>query len=247
MLPKIDTPIFDIELPISKKVIKVKPFTVKEEKLLLFAQQSNSDKSIIESVMQVCNNCLVEDIDVRKLASFELEYLFIKLRAVSINNIIKLNILDEKNSTEDAPVYIQTDLNLDDAEIKVNSEKEIADRIKLDDTYSIKLRYPAYSQLDAIDMKPNEDKAAGDIAVSLISSVIESVYNQDGSEVYVLDDYNQEEKDEFLSSLTSKNFAQIQEFLSLAPVLYLKIKYENEEGDKFERELRGLADFFMLA
>ena len=63
MLPKIDTPIFDIELPISKKVIKVKPFTVKEEKLLLFAQQSNSDKSIIESVMQVCNNCLVEDID----------------------------------------------------------------------------------------------------------------------------------------------------------------------------------------
>ena len=81
----------------------------------------------------------------------------------------------------------------------------------------------------------------------MVSSVVESVFNEDGTEVYILDDYSQDEKDEFLSSLTSKNFSQIQEFLSLQPTLYLKFEYENEDGDKFERELRGLADFFMLA
>ena len=246
MLPKIDTPIFDIELPISKKTIKVRPFTVKEEKILLFAQQEDSDQSVIQSVLQVCNNCVVNDEDISKLATFEVEYLFVKLRALSVNNIIGLNIIDEKRSTEEEKVYIKTEINLDDVIIKTN-DKKIVDKIRLDDTYQIKLRFPAYAQLDKIDLVPNEEKKAGDIAVSLVSSVVESVFNKDGSEVYILDDYSQEEKDEFLSSLSSKNFTQIQEFLSLQPILYLKFEYENEDGDKFERELRGLADFFMLA
>ena len=246
MLPKIDTPIFDIELPISKKTIKVRPFTVKEEKILLFAQQEDSDQSVIQSVLQVCNNCVVNDEDISKLATFEVEYLFVKLRALSVNNIIGLNIIDEKRSTEEEKVFIKTEINLDDVIIKTN-DKKIVDKIKLDDTYQIKLRFPAYAQLDKIDLVPNEEKKAGDIAVSLVSSVVESVFNKDGSEVYILDDYSQEEKDEFLSSLSSKNFTQIQEFLSLQPILYLKFEYENEDGDKFERELRGLADFFMLA
>ena len=246
MLPKIDTPIFDIELPISKKTIKVRPFTVKEEKILLFAQQEDSDQSVIQSVLQVCNNCVVNDEDISKLATFEVEYLFVKLRALSVNNIIGLNIIDEKRSTEEEKVFIKTEINLDDVIIKTN-DKKIVDKIRLDDTYQIKLRFPAYAQLDKIDLVPNDEKKAGDIAVSLVSSVVESVFNKDGSEVYILDDYSQEEKDEFLSSLSSKNFTQIQEFLSLQPILYLKFEYENEDGDKFERELRGLADFFMLA
>lgn len=247
MLPKIDTPIFDIELPISKKVVKVRPFTVKEEKILLFAQQENADKTVIESVLQVCNNCVVNEEDVSKLATFELEYLFVKLRAISVNNIVSLNIIDDKKSTEEEKVYIKTEINLDDITIQTNESKKINNKIKLDDTYQIKLRFPAYAQLDKIDLVPNENKKAGDIAVSLVSSVVESVFNEDGTEVYILDDYSQDEKDEFLSSLTSKNFSQIQEFLSLQPTLYLKFEYENEDGDKFGRELRGLADFFMLA
>ena len=245
MLPKIDSPKFEIELPVSKKTVSVRPFTVKEEKILLFAQQDNKEQSIIESIMQVVNNCILDKTDVSNLPTFELEYLFVKLRGLSVNNIIELNIRDEVQSTEEKPVYVKSKLEIDNKEIKFGDE-EVLNKLELNDTYMIKLRHPTYTTLNVF----NEEKLknnVSDLAIELIGSVIESVYSKDGKEVFLLDDYAEEEKNEFFNSLSTNNFNDIQKFISQAPYLYAKINWEDGNGDKKERELKGLLDFFMFA
>ena len=145
MLPKIDAPQFNIELPVSKKSVKVRPFTVKEEKILLFAQQEDQDKSVIDAIMQVVNNCVLDKTEITELSTFELEDLFVKIRAISVNQIITLNVRDEVASTEEEPVWNKAEFDLDTIEIKFASE-QVEDKIELNDEYMIKLRYPTYKQ-----------------------------------------------------------------------------------------------------
>jgi hypothetical protein len=246
MLPKIDAPQFNIELPVSKKSVKVRPFTVKEEKILLFAQQEEKDKSIIEAIIQVINNCVLDKTKVELLNTFELEYLFIKLRAISVNQIITLNIKDEELSTEEEPVWDKAEFDLDDMEIKF-ATKEAESKIELNDTYMIKLRYPSYNTIGKFSKEALSDKPASQIAVELVGSVIESVYSKDGEEVFLLDDHTDEEREEFYSSLSTSNFAKVQEFMASAPYIYGELKYENSKGETVIKELKGLSDFFMLA
>lgn len=246
MLPKIDSPQFNIELPVSKKSVKVRPFTVKEEKILLFAQQEDQDKSVIDAIMQVVNNCVLDKTDITELSTFELEYLFVKIRAISVNQIITLNVRDEVASTEEEPVWNKAEFDLDTIEIKFSSE-QVEDKIELNDEYMIKLRYPTYKTISKFDAKTIKDRPASSLAVELVGSVIESVYSKDGEEVFLLDDYSEEEREEFYGSLSTANFSKVQRFMGSAPYLYGKFSYEDSNGDVQEKELKGLSDFFMFA
>ena len=128
-LPKIDQPLFDVVIPSSQQKIVFRPFLVKEEKILLIAQQSGNDAEIIRAIKQILGNCIQSEVNIDTLAIFDLEYLFLKLRAKSVNNIIKLSYKD----TEDEKIY-DFELNLDEIEVNIpeqaNSKIEITDDTK---------------------------------------------------------------------------------------------------------------------
>ena len=243
-LPKIDAPVFDLTLPVSGTKIKYRPFTVREEKILLIEQQQKDVAAISQSIKQVVQNCILNDVTIQHIPTFEVEYLFIRLRSTSINNVIKLNIQDpDFVPTEEQSVFsAEVEINLDD--VTVDLSREATDTVKLNDEYNIKLKYPTYDDFDKINDEELEKELATDIAFDMIGNTIDSVYSNGGDEVFVFSDYTKTEKREFLESLSSKNFADIQKFLSAAPAVSYTISYINHAGEEKSRELRGLIDFF---
>jgi DNA-binding Lrp family transcriptional regulator len=242
-LPKIDVPVFTLTLPYSEKKIQYRPFTVKEEKILLFGQQSRDPRQIALAVKQVVQNCIMSDHDITDLPSFEVDYLFLKLRSVSVNNVINVKIKDEG----DDQFY---DAEVDLEQVNLVSEKTHPGKFSLNDTYMVKLRFPSFKNIEEVTKAQeslSEGSNAGQLTFDLVGETIESVYNEDGSEVFFLKDYDRAERVEFLESLSSKNFTEIQAFLSSIPQLRHTVTYEKEDGTKVDRELRGLFDFFMFA
>lgn len=240
-LPKIDVPFFTLDLPYSGLKVQFRPFTVKEEKILLFAQQSQDVRQIAMAIKQVAQNCIVNDVKLEDMFTFEVDFYFVKLRAVSVNNIVKLKIKDVFNEEE---VFYDTELNLD--EVELLKIKKTNNKIKLNDTYSIKLTYPKYGDIESVISALTEVNA-GELTFSLIGQCIESVYSKDGEEVYLLSEYTQEERKEFLESLSTKNFKDIQDFISDIPALTHEIKYKAKDGEMKSKVLRGLFDFFSYA
>lgn len=240
-LPKIDVPVFNLELPYSGVKVQYRPFTVKEEKILLFAQQSKDPKQIATAIKQVAQNCIVNKTKLEDMFTFEVDYYFVKLRSVSVNNIVKLKIRDTDNGEE---VYYDTTVDLE--EVKLVKRKPKNNKVELNDTYSIKLTYPRYGDIESV-LSVITDSNAGELTFSLIGQCIESVYSKDGEEVYKLSEYTSEERKEFLESLSSKNFKDIQEFITDIPALEHTIKYVTNNGEEREKVLRGLFDFFTFA
>lgn len=239
-LPKIDVPVYNIVLPYSKTKLSYRPFTVKEEKILLFSQTEQDPKQIASSIKQVVQNCIMNDIDISNLPAFEVDYFFLKLRSASINNIVKMKIKDD-----DSEEYVDVELDLE--EVCLVSSQEVSDKIELNDQYNIKLKYPSFKDVEQTISFLGENSTQGDLTVSLIGESIESVYSKDGSEVYKFTDYTREERNEFLESLTTKNFKDIQEFLAAAPVLEYELEYVSSAGEQKSKTLRGLFDFFTFA
>jgi hypothetical protein len=142
-LPKIDQPIFDMTIPSIGKTITFRPFLVKEEKILLIAQQSGNDTDVIRAIKQILNNCVLEDIDLDSLAIFDIEYMFLKLRSKSVNNIVKLSYRD----VEDGEVY---DFELDLDTIEVTIPENIGSKIEINDTVGMTMKYPSASITDRL-------------------------------------------------------------------------------------------------
>ena len=234
MLPKIDKPIFEITVPSMKREVKFRPFTVKEEKILLVAQQESNEKSIILAIKQVINNCCQEDkFDVDKLATFDLEYLFLKLRARSINNVIEVSYRDN----EDDKVY---DFEIDLDEVEMLQNADASNIISITDTVGIKMKYPSVT---IIDDAPTEASAA-DVVEYLIRKCIDSIYDEES--VYPADEYDEKELLEWIDSLDVETFNKIRAFFDNLPQMYYKLEYTNSLGNERTIELSTLSDFFIL-
>jgi len=231
-LPKIDQPLFDMTIPSTGKKITFRPFLVKEEKILLIAQQSGNDSEIIRAIKQILNNCIQDDIDLDSFAIFDLEYAFLKLRARSVNNIVKLAYRD----TEDEEVY-NFELDLDTIEIEM--PEKINSKIDITDTIGMTMKYPSASITDKMTNFDNEV----DLMTFFIVNCIDTIYDEDS--VYVADDFSEEEISEFLDGLDVKSFEKIREFFESVPRLYHKIEYTNSIGSERSIELTSLKDFFM--
>jgi hypothetical protein len=231
-LPKIDQPLFDMTIPSTGKKIAFRPFLVKEEKILLIAQQSGNDSEIIRAIKQILNNCIQDDIDLDSFAIFDLEYAFLKLRARSVNNIVKLAYRD----TEDDEVY-NFELDLDKIEIEM--PEKINSKIDITDTVGMTMKYPSASITDKMTNFDNEV----DLMTFFIVNCIDTIYDEDS--VYVADDFSEEEISEFLDGLDVKSFEKIREFFESVPRLYYKIEYTNSIGSERSIELTSLKDFFM--
>jgi hypothetical protein len=231
-LPKISQPLFDMTIPSTGKKITFRPFLVKEEKILLIAQQSENDTEIIRAIKQILNNCIQEDIDIDNLAIFDLEYMFLKLRARSVNNIVKLSYRD----TEDEKIY-DFELDLDTIEIEI--PKKINSNIDVSENVGMTMKYPSASITDRMKDFDNEV----DLMTFFIVNCIDTIYDEDS--VYVANEFSEEEITEFLDGLDVKSFEKIREFFENIPRLQHTIEYKNSNGSTRTIELSSLKDFFM--
>lgn len=233
-LPKISHPIFELTLPSTKQAIKYRPFLVKEEKILLTAQASDEPQDMINSIKQVINNCiLTEDIDVDQLTTFDLEYLFIKIRSKSVNNIISLAYKD----LEDDKRY-EVEVDIDSIEIK--EDPNHTNKIEINSTSGIIMKYPSASLAANINAAEGEM----DIFFEVLKGCIETIY--DGDAVYKASESSPEELEEFVQSLDVNTFKKIQDFFTTMPKLYYEVKYTNSLGNEKVIPLTTLNDFFML-
>lgn len=231
-LPKINQPLFDMIIPSTGKKIAFRPFLVKEEKILLIAQQSGNDSEIIRAIKQILTNCIIDDIDLDTFAIFDLEYAFLKLRAKSVNNVVKLSYRD----TEDDEVY---DFELDLDTIEIDMPKTINSKIEITKDVGMTMKYPSASITDRMKEFNNEV----DLMTFFIVNCVDTIY--DDENVYVANDFSEEEISEFLDGLDVKTFEKIREFFESVPRLYHKIEYTNKVGNNRSIELSSLKDFFM--
>lgn len=231
-LPKIDYPIHKIKIPSLKKDYPFRPFLVKEEKLLLMAKESENASDILSAIKQIINNCCLDSkLDINKLAIFDLEYIFLKLRAISVDNNVKVTYKDN----EDQKLY-DFDINLHKIEIKY--PEKLDKNIKITDKSGIVMKYPSAALYDDQEFL-NLQK---DYMFELIIRCIESIYYED--QVYQCKDYKKQELVDFLESLDIKTFEKIQSFLINVPKMEYVIKYKNSLGSEREIVLSSLNDFF---
>lgn len=233
-LPKIDKPLFELNVPSMGRAVKFRPFTVKEEKILLIAQQEGNDKSIILAIKQVINNCCQDEkFDIDKLATFDLEYLFLKLRARSVNNVIEVSYRDN----EDNKVY---DFEVDLDEVEMLQNTDVSNVIAITDAIGLKMKYPSVM---IIDDAPTDAEAA-DIVEYLIRKCIDCIYDEEG--IYPADDVDEKELLEWIDGLDVETFNKIRAFFDNLPQMYYKLEYTNSLGNVRTIELTTLSDFFIL-
>lgn len=230
-LPRIDQPLFNLTIPSTKQSIKVRPFLVKDEKILLIALESNDQAQILTSIQQIVQNCIQDDIDVSDLPTFDLEYIFVRLRNISVGNVLKLRF-DEDGET------INYELDLED--IKVQFDDNHTNIIKIDDTYSIEMKYPTFNSLSSAGVTELNTQNS----LKFIGQCVDKLFTDE--EVWILADSTDEEKDTFLEGLSVEAFKKINEFFDTAPKLKHTIQYKTKNGTK-ERTLQGLTDFFTYA
>lgn len=233
-LPRIEHPIFELELPTLKTKVRYRPFLVREEKILLMALQGEEPDEIINSVKQVINNCLLtEGIDIDNLPTVDVEYLFIKIRAKSVNNVIKLTYRD----LEDNKKY-DVEVNLDEVEVMFSPEHSTD--IKINDSMGLLMKYPQTS----IANKLKDANTEADLLFDILKNCIDVIYDKDNQ--YKVSDSTPEELDEFIQNLDVRAFSEIQKFFTTMPKLYHEIKYTNSLGNERIIKLSSLSDFFTL-
>jgi hypothetical protein len=233
-LPKVKHQIYDFVIPSTGKKESFRPFLVKEEKILLTAKASDDPADSLRAVKQIVNNCSIrESFDIDTLAIFDIEYLFLQLRAVSVSNIVQLSYRDN----EDNKVY---DFSVDLKEIKVQFPESVEKIVKVTDTMGIVMKWPSAALFDDDEYLKTGDQAF----YELILRCIDKIY--DGDEVYNASEYSAKELEAFLDDCGVAVFDKIQAFMMNAPKLYHKLTYTNANGNKRVIELNGLTDFFTL-
>jgi hypothetical protein len=236
-LPKISTPTYELELPSTEETIQYRPFLVKEEKLLVIALESEDTKQITTAIKTVIKNCiLTKNIKVESLPTFDIEYLFLNIRGKAVGEELDVNIICPDDGETQVPVKI----NLDD--IRVQKNKDHTNRIKLDGSIMMEMKYPSLDQF----IKNNFDfseKNAMDQSFDLIASCIDKIFTED--EVWTASDVTKKEMSDFLESMNSSQFKDIEKFFETMPKLSHAIKVTNPVTDiESEVVLEGLASFF---
>ena len=234
-LPKITTPTYELELPSTGKPIKYRPFLVKEEKILILAIESGSIKDISRAIKDVLKSCiLTKGVKIDELPTFDIEYLFLNIRSRSVGESIDLVI----TCPDDNETKVNKQIYIDEIEVKTNEDHN--PDIKLDDTYTMKLKYPSLDQF--IDENFNFDEGK-DNSFDIISSCIEMVYSDE--EAWEAKDCTKKELLEFVERLNSSQFKEVEKFFDTMPKISHDIEVENPNTKvKSTVKLEGLASFF---
>ena len=237
-LPKINTPTYELEIPSTGKKIKYRPFLVREEKILIMALESEDMKQISNAIIEILSNCvLTRGIKVTELSTFDIEYLFLNVRAKSVGETVEVNI----TCPDDNETAVQVEIDIDS--IKVQKDKEHKDIIKLDDNLSMKMKYPSLDQFVENNFEVSGDDSDVNKSLSVIISCIDMIYDEEES--WSAKDHTKKELTEFVEQLNTKQFKEIETFFSTMPKLSHTVKVKNP-NTKVESEvvLEGLASFF---
>jgi len=238
-LPKINTPTYELELPSTGKKIRYRPFLVREEKILLIALESEDTKQISSAIVQILSDCiLTKTVKVSELSTFDIEYLFLNVRAKSVGETVEVNV----TCPDDGTTQVKEEIAIDT--IKVQKDPAHTNIIKLDDNLSMKLKYPSLEQFVENNFEVSEENTDVDKSLSLIISCIDTVYDQEES--WSASDCSKEELEEFVEQMNTKQFKEIENFFVTMPKLAHTIKVKNP-NTKVESEvvLEGLAAFFI--
>ena len=237
-LPKINTPTYELTLPSTGKKIKYRPFLVREEKILIMALESEDMVQITNSIVQILSDCIIsKGVDVTKLATFDIEYLFLNVRAKSVGETVDVSI----TCPDDNKTAVEMNINID--AIRVQKTRGHKNTIKLDDQYSMKLKYPSFDEFIQTNFESGENESDVNKSLSMISSCIEIVYDEEES--WDASDSTKQELEEFVEQLNSKQFKEVEKFFETMPKLSHKVKVKNPTtGVDSEVVLEGLASFF---
>jgi len=236
-LPKINTPTYELEIPSTGKKIKYRPFLVREEKILVMALETEDMGQISNAIVEILSACInTRGVKVQELAMFDIEYLFLNVRAKSVGEKIDVTV----TCPDDGETQVQTEIDIDT--IRVQKDKEHTNIIKLDDTLSMKLKYPSMDQFVENNFEIEGDGGV-DQSLEMISSCIEMIYNDD--ECWSAKDSTKKEMMEFVEQMNTKQFKEIEKFFETMPKLTHTIVVKNPNTKKNnEIVLEGLASFF---
>jgi len=235
-LPKSTTPVYELEMPSSKKKIKYRPFLVKEEKVLILALESEDMKQVTDAVKNVLTACIqTRGIKVDKLSTFDIEYLFLNVRGKSVGEVIDVNV----TCPDDGETSVEMQINIDD--IKVTTDENHNRDIKLDDALTLRMRYPSLNEFVQNNFSQGDNNV--DEGFDIIANCIEQVFNEEES--WTATDCSKKELMEFVENLTTSQFTKVEKFFLTMPKLTHTLKVTNPKT-KVESEivLEGLASFF---
>ena len=236
-LPKISTPTYELELPSTSQKIKYRPFLVREEKLLVIALESEDTKQITTAIKTVIKNCIeTKGVKVELLPTFDIEYLFLNIRGKSVGEEIEVNIICPDD--EETAVSVKIDVDL----IQVQKNSKHNNKIKLDDSIVMEMKYPSLDQFIKSNFDFTENNTM-DRSFELIASCIDKIYTEE--EVWASGDVTKKELLEFLEQMNSSQFKEIEKFFETMPKLSHTIKVKNPNTEvESEVTLEGLSSFF---
>jgi len=240
-LPKMNVPVYEAILPSTESVIKYRPFLVKEEKILLTAMESEDEKTISNAVKQIINNCVQGDLDVDRLPTFDIEYLFLRLRAKSVGEEVTIGLKPWGCPQNDGKLCENTtEVKVNLEEVKVEKNKDHTNKIMLTDDIGIILSYP---NIESIKKTMSGNISETEAGMQIIKKSVEMVFTQE--ETHERDSFTEKELDDFFDSLNTLQLNKIRNFFDTMPVLKHTVKYTCETcGEEKETTVQGINSFF---
>jgi len=235
-LPVLETNTFELTLPSSEVTVKYRPFLVKEEKILLQAMESQEQKQIVSALKNIVSVCTLGQLNVDELPTFDLEYVFLKIRSKSVGEIANLKIL----CPDDKKTYADVEVDLSTVDVHVDDEHRNTIVVDEDKKISVLMKYPTLASVD-----PTKDYSKQDTK-ALFSVISDGIYQIiEGETIHQAKDYTKEELDKFIESISSASFKKIQKFYETMPKLMHEVEIENPKTKvKSKITLSGLSDFF---
>ena len=236
-LPRLDVPIYELVIPSTDEKIKFRPFLVKEEKILLIAMESGEPDDMIQAVKNIVDECTFNKLKLGDMPMFDVEYLFLNIRAKSVGEVSKLKVLCQ----DDMKTYANVEIDLNEVQVEVDGDIH-SNKIELTDEMGVIMKYPT---IDSFTKNGIKNITAVNM-IDVIASCVEQVYDKKGEEVYDSKDSTQAEIIDFVEQLNTTQFQKIQKFFDTMPRLQHTITVKNPKT-KVESEvtLTGLNDFFV--
>ena len=234
-LPKLTTPTYELEIPSTDAKIKYRPFLVKEEKILMMAMESKKSSDIVQAVKEIVSECTFNKINIEELPMFDVEYIFLNIRAKSVGEVSKLKLL----CPDDGKTYADVELNLNDVKVVVGEDH--TNKIELNDGMGVIMKYPTLESF--------KDNGIKDINASnmleIIGGCIQQIYEKNGEKTYDPKDQTQKELTDFIEQMNTKQFKDVQNFFDTMPKLKHELTIKNPKTKKESKvTLTGLNDFF---
>ena len=242
MLPKLDVPIYETTLISNKQTIRFRPFLVKEQKIFLMAAETSEPKDTINAIKQVLRNCVLDDIDIDSMATFDIEYLFLQLRARSIGEVVNLrfncnNTIVEKGEEQKCGNLVKIDVNV--LEINPTRNENHSNKIQITDKVGVVLKYPTFGSIDTTDLDGQDMQQILNVIVSCID------YIYDDEQVYYAKDTKKEELIEFIENMKQSDLEKLSAFFTSLPKLKKDVHFHCDKcGYDEDITLEGVQSFF---